>query len=78
MILMKIIKLEINNIGGIRFSCELEPNGDNFLIYGSNGSGKSSIVNAIDFLLTGKISRMVGEGTDGIDYKKHDLVLVCS
>jgi len=68
---MKIIKLEINNIGGIRFSCELEPNGDNFLIYGSNGSGKSSIVNAIDFLLTGKISRMVGEGTDGIDYKKH-------
>jgi DNA repair exonuclease SbcCD ATPase subunit len=68
---MRILKLEINNIGGIRYHRELEPNGDNFLIYGPNGSGKSSIVNAIDFLLTGKISRMVGTGTQGIDYKKH-------
>lgn len=61
----------INSFGGIRYQLELEPNGNNFLVYGHNGSGKSTIVNAIDFLLSGKISRMSGEGTDGINFKKH-------
>lgn len=68
---MKILKLKINSVGGIRYKLELEPQGKNFLVYGPNGSGKSTIVNAIDFLLSGKISRMGGEGTEGIDFKKH-------
>jgi DNA repair exonuclease SbcCD ATPase subunit len=68
---VKILKLKINSVGGIRYKLELEPQEKNFLVYGPNGSGKSTIVNAIDFLLSGKISRMGGEGTEGIDFKKH-------
>lgn len=68
---MKILKLKINGLGGVRYQLELEPDGKNFLIYGNNGSGKSTIVNSIDFLLSGQISRMIGEGTEGIYVKKH-------
>ena len=52
---MNIIELEITNIRGIPH-LSLEPNSKNIVIWGQNGSGKSAIVDAIDFLLTGKIS----------------------
>ena len=67
---MRILELEINNFRGIRH-LELNPQGRNFLISGPNGSGKSAIVDAVDFLLTGDISRMKGRGTKGITLKKH-------
>ena len=54
---MKLIELEIQNIRGIK-QLKLKQNGNNFLIYGPNGSGKSAVVDAIDFLLTGQISRL--------------------
>ncbi|WP_052374196.1 ATP-binding protein [Methanobacterium sp. SMA-27] len=67
---MKLFELEINNFRGIR-SLKIEPKGNNFLIHGPNGSGKSAVVDALDFLLTGSISRMTGKGTKGIILKKH-------
>lgn len=67
---MKLLELEIHNFRGIR-SLKIKPEGNNFLIWGPNGSGKSAVVDAIDFLLTGKISRMTGKGTKGITLKKH-------
>lgn len=67
---VKILKLEINNLRGIRH-LELKPEGENFLISGPNGSGKSAIVDAVDFLLTGQVSRMTGPGTKGIKLKDH-------
>lgn len=67
---MKIIELEINNIRGIHHLL-IKPNGNNILIWGPNGSGKSGVVDAIDFLLTGKILRLTGEGTKEISLKKH-------
>src|SRR5664280_75022 len=67
---MKLLELEIHNFRGIR-SLKIEPEGNNFLIWCPNGSGKSAVVDAIDFLLTGKISRMTGKGTKGITLKKH-------
>jgi len=67
---MRIIELEINNIRGITH-LEIKPNGKNFVIWGPNGSGKSAVVDAIDFLLTGKISRLTGTGTRGITLNKH-------
>lgn len=45
--------------------------GDNFLISGRNGAGKSAVVDAIDLLLKGTISRLEGEGTGSISLKKH-------
>jgi len=67
---MKIQKLEIKNIRGIP-DFQIEPNGKSFVIYGPNGSGKSAVIDAIDFLLTGKIARLTGEGTDGITLKEY-------
>ena len=67
---MKLLELEIHNFRGIR-NLIVEPQGENFLIYGPNGSGKSAVVDALDFLLTGQISRMKGRGTKDITLKKH-------
>lgn len=62
---MKLLELEINNVRGIRYML-LKPQGKNLLVVGPNGVGKSSIVDAIDFLLTGSIARLTGAGTKNI------------
>jgi recombinational DNA repair ATPase RecF len=68
---MKILNLEIQNVRGIKDRLVFSPEGDNLLVYGPNGTGKSAIVDAIDFLLTGKISRLIGKGTKDISLKQH-------
>ena len=73
---MKIIDLEIKNIRGIR-ELTLKPNKNNFVVWGTNGTGKSAVVDAIDFLLTGQINRLLGEGTRGITMKKHGAHIDC-
>jgi len=67
---VKIHELEISNTRGIHHLI-IKPNGRNFVIWGPNGSGKSAVVDSFDFLLTGQISRLTGEGTKGITLKKH-------
>jgi len=67
---MKVLSLHIENIRGIK-KIDLEPRGENFVVFGPNGTGKSAVVDALDFLFTGKISRLVGEGTKGVTLSKH-------
>jgi len=67
---MRLIELEINNIRGIPH-LHIKPNGKSFVIWGPNGSGKSAVIDSIDFLLTGKISRLIGKGTGNISLSKH-------
>lgn len=67
---MKMLELEIQNVRGIRY-LSLKPDGKNFVVWGPNGSGKSAVVDALDFLLTGRISRLMGKGTGGITLSKH-------
>jgi energy-coupling factor transporter ATP-binding protein EcfA2 len=67
---MRVLELEIHNIRGIP-NLLLKPDGRNFVVLGPNGSGKSAVVDAIDFLLTGRISRLTGKGTGGITLNKH-------
>lgn len=67
---MKIQSLEIKNIRGIK-KFKIEPKGQNVIIFGPNGAGKSAVVDAVDFLLTGKISRLIGEGTKSLKLKEH-------
>lgn len=67
---MKILEIHIQNIRGIH-DLSLKPDGKNFAIWGPNGSGKSAVVDAVDFLLTGRISRLMGKGTGGITIGKY-------
>ena len=67
---MKIHSLEIRNIRGIPY-WQHDFRGKNAVILGANGTGKSSILDAIDFLLTGDIFRLQGEGTGNISLKQH-------
>lgn len=67
---MRVLELEINNVRGI-VHVQLKPNGSNFVVWGPNGSGKSAVVDAIDFLLTGRVSRLTGRGTGGITLSRH-------
>jgi len=74
---MKIIELEIKNIRGIK-DMILRPNKDNIVVWGTNGSGKSAVVDAIDFALTGRISRLTGQGTKNITLKNHGPHVDCT
>ncbi len=67
---MKIHKLEIKNIRGIP-DFTVEPKGKSLVIYGPNGSGKSAVIDALDFLLTGRIARLAGEGTEDVSLKDY-------
>jgi recombinational DNA repair ATPase RecF len=67
---MRLLELEVDNVRGIPHLL-LKPDGKNFVVWGPNGSGKSAVVDAIDFLLTGRISRLAGKGTGGISLTKH-------
>lgn len=68
--MLKVESVEINEFRGIR-KLLIEPKRKSFAICGPNGTGKSGIVDAIEFVLTGSISRLVGEGTQGIRVEKH-------
>jgi len=67
---VKILKLYITKLRGI-VDLELDFNGQNAVIVGPNGVGKSAVVDAIDFLLTGDITRLTGEATGGVSVAKH-------
>lgn len=67
---MRLLELEIHNVRGIR-DLVLKPGGQNIAVWGPNGSGKSAVVDAIDFLLTGRVTRLTGKGTAGLTLVKH-------
>jgi len=68
--MIRIEKIRIKEFRGIR-DLELTLNGQNFAACGPNGTGKSGIVDAIEFALTGNISRLSGEGTGDLSVKMH-------
>lgn len=67
---MKINSVDISECRGIR-DFQIDPQGDNVVIWGYNGTGKSAVVDAIEFLLTGEIGRLTGPGTQSITLKRH-------
>lgn len=67
---MRLIEIQIKNVRG-HIDTIIRADGKNLVIWGPNGSGKSGVVDAIDFLLTGKIERLSGDGTGGITLSKH-------
>ena len=68
MIRIKTIKIE--EFRGIR-ELTLDLEGDNFGLCGPNGTGKSGVVDAIEFCLTGNITRLSGQGAGELNVKDH-------
>lgn len=68
--MIKVESITIKEFRGIR-SLKLDLSNRNFAICGPNGTGKSGIVDALDFALTGNISRLSGQGTGGLSVKEH-------
>src|ERR1700754_3260346 len=68
-----MIKLEsahIEEVRGIR-KLDIDFSKETFAISGPNGSGKSGVIDALEFGLTGQISRLTGRGTKGLSVAEH-------
>ena len=68
---MKLVDLEVINVRGIKSKLCLNSNGENIVIFGPNGTGKSAVIDAIDFLFSGSIKRLSGRGSKGMSLKEH-------
>jgi hypothetical protein len=55
---IKINKIEIDGIRGVQSKLELPLNGKSIVLYGDNGSGKSSISDSIEWFYTNRISHL--------------------
>lgn len=72
---VKIKKINIQAFRGIR-DWELELQSKSLLLRGENGSGKSSMVEAIEFFHTGEVSCL--EGTRGLSLQRHGPHVKCT
>lgn len=68
--MIQIESVRIRELRGIR-ELEVKPDRRNFVVSGPNGSGKSGLVDAIEFALTGEMSRFAGKGTGGLGVRTH-------
>lgn len=55
---IKINKIEIDGIRGVQSKLELPLNGKSIVLYGDNGSGKSSISDSIEWFYTNRVSHL--------------------
>ena len=68
--MIRIERIEIEEFRGIR-KLELKLGKKNFGICGPNGTGKSGVVDAVEFALTGNVTRLSGSGTADLSVKAH-------
>ena len=68
--MIQIESVVIRELRGIR-ELEIKPDRKTFVVSGPNGSGKSGVVDAIEFALTGDMSRLAGKGTQGLSVRSH-------
>lgn len=68
--MIQIENIHISHFRGIK-DLHLTLAKNSFGVFGPNGTGKSGVVDAIEFVLTGSITRLTGEGTDDLSVSKH-------
>lgn len=68
--MIRLQSIALRNFRGI-LDLDVSLEGRSFAIQGPNGSGKSGVVDAIEFALTGNISRLSGPGTAGLTVARH-------
>lgn len=62
--------ITIQEFRGIR-KLTLDFKGESFAVCGRNGTGKSGVIDALEFALTGDVSRLSGRGTGEFSLKDH-------
>jgi recombinational DNA repair ATPase RecF len=68
--MISVESITIKEFRGIR-DLTLNFNEKNFAICGPNGTGKSGVVDALEFVLIGNVSRLSGEGMGDVTLKEH-------
>ena len=68
--MIRIKSLQIKEFRGVR-DLTLDLADKNYGICGPNGTGKSGVVDAVEFCLTGNVTRLSGEGTGEISVREH-------
>jgi len=68
--MIRVEQIVIKEFRGIR-DLTINFKGENFAVCGPNGTGKSGVVDALEFALTGNISRLSGKGTGEVSVKDH-------
>ena len=68
--MITVERIKIEEFRGIR-DLPVDLGSANFAVCGPNGTGKSGIVDALEFGLTGTISRLVGKGRGVLSVKEH-------
>lgn len=68
--MIQVDSITIKEFRGIR-DLTLDFKGKNFAVCGPNGTGKSGVVDALEFALTGNVSRLSGEGKGEVSVKHH-------
>lgn len=68
--MIKVESITISEFRGIR-KLSLDFNEKSFAVCGPNGTGKSGVVDALEFGLTGNVSRLSGEGRGEVSLKQH-------
>ncbi len=68
--MIRVESITIKEFRGIR-DLTLDFKGRNFAVCGPNGTGKSGVVDALEFALTGNVSRLSGEGRGDVSLKQH-------
>lgn len=61
----KIKSINITGIRGVREGLNLSPDKKSLLIYGDNGTGKSSITDALEWFYNDSIEHLTGEEVGG-------------
>src|SRR5229473_3481921 len=68
--MIRIKTIHIEEFRGVR-DLDLDLDGKNFGICGPNGTGKSGVVDAVEFCITGDVTRLSGQGSAGLSVKAH-------
>lgn len=68
--MIQVESISIKEFRGIR-DLTLNFKGKNFAVCGPNGTGKSGVVDSLEFALTGNVSRLSGEGKGEVSLKQH-------
>lgn len=68
--MIKVDRIKVVEFRGIR-DMTIDLNGANFAVCGPNGTGKSGVVDALEFGLSGTISRLTGKGQGSVSVKDH-------